>query len=171
MTWVLIYWHKMWNCWPERYVKFQSEIPSTSGAICEKPQGGGLSPPPSAGRGLIGLGSPNLMTMPKFSSHIRWCVFLSVAKAAPGRVLEDMFGRFWYLTFIKFRTASDSYCFIQNACKFKKVKKMHVKKVHGTSDGYLDFQFYFFEILKSREKILFFWQLHIFLKFSTQIKK
>ena len=41
----------MWNCWPERYGKFQSEIPSTSGAICEKPQGGPL-PPPLAGRGL-----------------------------------------------------------------------------------------------------------------------
>ena len=40
MTWVLIFWHKVWNCWPERYGKFQSEIPSTSGAICEKPQGG-----------------------------------------------------------------------------------------------------------------------------------
>ena len=42
----------MWNCWPERYGKFQSEIPSTSGAICEKPQGGPLAPPP-AGRGLM----------------------------------------------------------------------------------------------------------------------
>ena len=41
----------MWNCWPERYGKFQSEIPSTSGAICEKPQGGPFGPPP-AGRGL-----------------------------------------------------------------------------------------------------------------------
>ena len=52
MTWVLIFWHKVWNCWPERYGKFQSEIPSTSGAICEKPQGGPFGPPP-AGRGLI----------------------------------------------------------------------------------------------------------------------
>ena len=42
----------MWNCWPERYGKFQSEIPSTSGAICEKPQGVPLGPP--AGRGLNG---------------------------------------------------------------------------------------------------------------------
>ena len=42
----------MWNCWPERYGKFQSEIPSTSGAICEKPQGGPFAPPPPAGRGL-----------------------------------------------------------------------------------------------------------------------
>ena len=50
MTWVLIFWHKVWNCCPERYGKFQSEIPSTSGAICEKPQGGPLGPP--AGRGL-----------------------------------------------------------------------------------------------------------------------
>ena len=41
----------MWTCCPERYGKFQSEIPSTSGAICEKPQGGPLPPPP-AGRGL-----------------------------------------------------------------------------------------------------------------------
>ena len=41
----------MWNCWPERYGKFQSEIPSTSGAICEKPQGGGaLWAPPSGAR-------------------------------------------------------------------------------------------------------------------------
>ena len=48
MTWALIFWHKMWNCWPERYGKFQSEIPSTSGVICEKPQGGPL--PPSVGR-------------------------------------------------------------------------------------------------------------------------
>ena len=44
------FWHKVSNCWPERYGKFQSEIPSTSGAICEKPQGA-LCPPP-AGRGL-----------------------------------------------------------------------------------------------------------------------
>ena len=51
MTWVLIFWHKVWNCWPERYGKFQSEIPSTSGAICEKLQGGALWPPPPAGRG------------------------------------------------------------------------------------------------------------------------
>ena len=40
----------MWNCWPERYGKFQSEIPSTSGAICEKPQGGPFGPPPSGAR-------------------------------------------------------------------------------------------------------------------------
>ena len=46
-----MFWHKVWNCCPERYGKFQSEIPSTSGAICEKPQGGPLAPPP-AGRGL-----------------------------------------------------------------------------------------------------------------------
>ena len=39
----------MWNCWPERYGKFQSEIPSTSGAICEKPQGGPFGPPPPSG--------------------------------------------------------------------------------------------------------------------------
>ena len=52
MTWVLIFWHKVWNCCSERYGKFQSEIPSTSGAICEKPQGGPLGPPPTAGRGL-----------------------------------------------------------------------------------------------------------------------
>ena len=32
--------------------KFQSEIPSTSGAICEKLQGGPFAPPPPAGRGL-----------------------------------------------------------------------------------------------------------------------
>ena len=51
MTWVLIFLHKVWNICPERYGKFQSENPSTSGAICEKPQGGPLAPPP-AGRGL-----------------------------------------------------------------------------------------------------------------------
>ena len=50
MSWVLIFWHKVWNCWPERYGKFQSEIPSTSGAICEKPQGGPFGPPPSGAR-------------------------------------------------------------------------------------------------------------------------
>ena len=43
----------VWNCCPEMYGKFQSEIPSTSGAICEKPQGGPLPPPPPAGRGLM----------------------------------------------------------------------------------------------------------------------
>ena len=41
----------MWNCCPERYGKFQSDIPSTSGAICEKPQGGAFAPP--AGRGIF----------------------------------------------------------------------------------------------------------------------
>ena len=55
MTWVLIFWHMVWNCCPERYGKFQSEIPSTSGAICEKPQGGAFGPSPPAGRGLISL--------------------------------------------------------------------------------------------------------------------
>ena len=32
----------------ERYGKFQREIPSTSGAICEKPQGGPFGPPSGA---------------------------------------------------------------------------------------------------------------------------
>ena len=50
MTWVLIFWHKVWSCCPERCGKFQSEIPSTSGTICEKPQGGPLPPPPSGAR-------------------------------------------------------------------------------------------------------------------------
>ena len=50
MTWVLIFWHKVWNCCPERYGKFQSDIPSSSGAICEKTTGGPFAPP--AGRGL-----------------------------------------------------------------------------------------------------------------------
>ena len=50
MTWVLTFLHKVWNCWPERYGKFQSDIPSTSGAICEKPQGGPFGPPPSGAR-------------------------------------------------------------------------------------------------------------------------
>ena len=49
MAWVLIFQHKVWNCCPERYGQFQREIPSTSGAICEKPQGA-LSPPPSGAR-------------------------------------------------------------------------------------------------------------------------
>ena len=40
----------MWNGWPERYGKFQSEIPSTSGAICEKPQRGPFGPPPRGAR-------------------------------------------------------------------------------------------------------------------------
>ena len=53
MTWVLIFWYKVWNYWPERYGKFQSEIPCTSGAICEKPQGGGPLGPSPAGRGLL----------------------------------------------------------------------------------------------------------------------
>ena len=43
---ILIFSHKVWNCCPERYGKFQSEIPNTSGAISEKPQGGPLPPPP-----------------------------------------------------------------------------------------------------------------------------
>ena len=57
MTWVIIFWHKVWNYCPERYGKFQSEIPSTSGAICEKPQGGPLGPPPSGARVNIKLRS------------------------------------------------------------------------------------------------------------------
>ena len=49
-----IFLHKVWNCCPEGYGKFQSEISSTSGAICEKPQGAlWAPPPPPAGRGLI----------------------------------------------------------------------------------------------------------------------
>ena len=47
---VLIFWHKVWNCCPERYGRFQREIPSTSGAICEKPQGALCPPPPSGAR-------------------------------------------------------------------------------------------------------------------------
>ena len=66
-TWVLIFWHKVWNCCPERYGKFQSEIPSISGAICEKPQWGPLPPPPPpAGRGLIVL--PKARTI-AFQTH------------------------------------------------------------------------------------------------------
>ena len=50
MTWVLIFGHKVRSCCPERYGKFQSEIPSRySGAICEKPQ---VPFGPPAGRGF-----------------------------------------------------------------------------------------------------------------------
>ena len=45
MTWDLIFLRKVWNCCPKRYGKFQSEIPSISGAIRENPHGG------PAGRG------------------------------------------------------------------------------------------------------------------------
>ena len=37
----------MWNCCPERYGKFQSDIPNTSGAICP--------PPPSEARVKIDI--------------------------------------------------------------------------------------------------------------------
>ena len=36
MTWDLIFLNKVWNYCPERYGKFQSETPFSSGAICEK---------------------------------------------------------------------------------------------------------------------------------------
>ena len=58
MTWVLNFLYKVWNCCPERYGKFQSEIHSTSGTICEKPQGALCPPPPPAGRGLSWFPDP-----------------------------------------------------------------------------------------------------------------
>ena len=68
MTWVIIFWHKVWDCCPERYGKFQSEIPSTSGAICEKPQGGGaLWAPPSGARVKPSARAPR--TSPKIISR------------------------------------------------------------------------------------------------------
>ena len=74
MIWVLIFWHKMWNCCPERYGKFQSEIPSTSGAICEKPQGGGPLGLP-AGRGILylnGVEQPFKRHQCPFFLPLRW---------------------------------------------------------------------------------------------------
>ena len=53
MAWDQFFLHRLWSCCPERYGKFQSEIPSTPGAICEKNTGGPLPPTtPPAGRGL-----------------------------------------------------------------------------------------------------------------------
>ena len=49
-TWALICLHKVWNCCPERYGKFQSEISITSWVICETPQGA-LCPPPQRSEG------------------------------------------------------------------------------------------------------------------------
>ena len=69
MTWDLFFWHKVWNCCPERYGKFQSEIPSTSGAICEKNRGGPL-PPPAGGGGVI-----LLIDEWKTNSGDQWCRF------------------------------------------------------------------------------------------------
>ena len=42
--------HKVWNCCPERYGKFHSEIPSTCQDYLRKKHRGGLCPPPSGAR-------------------------------------------------------------------------------------------------------------------------
>ena len=93
-----MFWHKVWNCCPERYGKFQSEIPSTSGAICEKPQGGPLPPPP-AGRGLttslrwlenLRRGRDTSLTLSPYSIHLQRNIVISLVwnlwlDATPGR--------------------------------------------------------------------------------------
>ena len=61
------------NYCPERYGKFQSEISSTSGAICEKPQGG-LCPPP-AGRGFKQKMRPAISEIWKRGAHVRTCSY------------------------------------------------------------------------------------------------